>query len=330
MNVFEKAIIFAVNAHSGMTRKGGDTPYIVHPMEVATIAGCFTADEVEFNIDAKDHARITCGTAKFTVLGLPAPDFPEAATFDTIRKIEVKQSDFKRMISSIVYAVSADDSRKVLTGILASISTDTATDIRNLTLVATDGKRMAIQESNPQLIDGDDGDAIIPLKAMSELRRLLEGDETLTIEFGDKFCCFTAANFTLKTKLIDGNYPKYRQVVPKDFAQVVELPVQLLLSKIETVALMLSEANGFIILTFEDNTLHLKASSAEVGEGSDLLETTYNGEVFEVSFNPVFLADPLRNTDAEMVRFKLNDRLSPVTLEAGEGFVYVIMPLRTK
>jgi DNA polymerase-3 subunit beta len=93
---------------------------------------------------------------------------------------------------------------------------------------------------------------------------------------------------------------------------------------------MIAGANSSIILRFADNQLQLQASSAEVGEGSDLLETTFEGEPFEVSFNPVFLADPLRNTDADMVRFKLNDPLSPVAIEAGEGFIYIIMPIRKK
>ena len=130
---------------------------------------------------------------------------------------------------------------------------------------------------------------------------------------------------------MDGiGYPNYRQVVPSKFQREIELPVQTLLAKIETVALMLSEANSYIILHFGDNQLQLQASSAEVGEGSDLIETACEGEPFEVSFNPVYLADPLRNTDADMVRFKLNDPLSPVAIEAGEGFIYVIMPIRKK
>ena len=292
--------------------------------KLASLIGCFSAEKVDFEINEKDFARITCGTAKFTLHGLSAADFPEALSFDTVRTVKIKESVFKRMIGSISYAVSADDSRKVLTGILLNLR-ETA-----MTLVATDGKRMAMQENTPDAISGGDGDAIVPLKAMVEIRRLLDGDEVMTIELGEKLCRFTTANVTLTSKLIEGAYPNYRQVVPSKFQRIVELPVQALLSKIETVALMLSEANSFIILRFGDNQLQLQASSAEVGEGSDLIETTCEGEPFEVSFNPVFLADPLRNTDADMVSFRLNDPLSPVAIEAGEGFVYVIMPIRKK
>ena len=292
--------------------------------KLASLIGSFSAEKVDFEIDEKDFARIVCGTAKFTLLGLSAADFPEALAFDPVREIRLKESLFKRMIGSISYAVSVDDSRKVLTGVLLSIRENT------MTLVATDGKRMAMQESSPDSVNGGDGDAIIPLKAMSELRRLLDGDEQLVIEVGEKLCRFTCAGVTLTSKLIEGAYPNYRQVVPVKFASEVELPVQALLSKIETVALMIAGANSSIVLRFGDNQLQLQASSAEVGEGSDLLETAFEGEPFEVSFNPVFLADPLRNTDADMVRFKLNDPLSPVAIEAGEGFIYIIMPIRKK
>ena len=292
--------------------------------KLASLIGSFSADTVDFAVDEKDFARITCGTAKFTLHGLAANDFPEAPTFEPIREVKIKENVFKRMIGSIAYAVSADDSRKVLTGVLLNLR-ETA-----MTLVATDGKRMAMQENTPDSITGGDGDAIIPLKAMSEIRRLLDGDGVMTIALGDKLCSFTTAGVTLTSKLIEGAYPNYRQVVPSKFKQEIELPVQALLSKIETVALMLSEANSFIILRFGDNQLQLQASSAEVGEGSDIIETGFDGEPFEVSFNPVYLADPLRNTDADMVRFKLNDPLSPVAIEAGEGFIYVIMPIRKK
>jgi len=292
--------------------------------KLASLIGSFSAEKVDFEINDKDFARITCGTAKFTLLGLSAADFPEELAFEPVHTIKIKESLFKRMIGSISYAVSVDDSRKVLTGVLMSLRETV------MTLVATDGKRMAVQESSPETISGGDGDAIIPLKAMSEIRRQLEGDELLTIEVGEKLCRFTCAGVTLTSKLIEGAYPNYRQVVPSKFSCEVELPVQALLSKIETVALMIAGANSSIILRFADNQLQLQASSAEVGEGSDLLETSFEGEPFEVSFNPAFLSDPLRNTDADMVRFKLNDPLSPVAIEAGEGFIYIIMPIRKK
>ena len=93
---------------------------------------------------------------------------------------------------------------------------------------------------------------------------------------------------------------------------------------------MLSDSSSYIILRFENNQLNLQASSAEVGEGSDMVEIAFEGEPFEVSFNPAYLADPLRNADADKIRMKINDPLNPVAIEGSEGFLYVIMPIRKK
>ena len=288
--------------------------------KLASLVGCFVGTDVV----EKDHIKIRCGTSHFTLLGLPAMDFPVAAEFSAQREIKIREGEFKRMVSAISYAVSADDSRKVLTGVLLSARESM------ITLVATDGKRLAMQEKTPEAVEGGDGDSIIPLKAALEVRRLLEGDAQMSIRLGDKQCVFEAAGFELSTKLIEGNYPNYRQVVPASFARSIELPTSVFLTKIETVSQVLSDSSSFIILHFEDNQLQLQASSSEVGEGSDMVEVAYDGEPFEVSFNPAYLADPLRNCDADTVRMKINDPLNPVAIEGGEGFLYVIMPIRKK
>ena len=119
-------------------------------------------------------------------------------------------------------------------------------------------------------------------------------------------------------------------MVPPSFRRTIEIPTAVFLAKIETVSLVLSDSTSFIILKFEDNQLKLQGSSSEVGEGSDVVEIAYDGEPFEVSFNPVFLADPLRNCSADKIRMKLNDPLNPVAMEGDEGFLYVIMPIRKK
>ena len=290
--------------------------------KLASLVAYLAGEDVEFTVDELDHIRISCGTGKFKLLGLAAADFPEEEKFASVRKITMKESDLKRMIGSISYAVSADDARKVLIGVLMSLRESL------LTLVATDGKRMAMREKSPESVEGADGDVIIPHKAINEVRKQLDGDGVVTISAGDKECVFEGDSFRLRTKLIEGNYPNYRQVVPSSFKETVEIPVAAFLSKIETVALVVSDNNAFIVLDFSDNKLTLSASSSDVGEGSDVIDIAYSGEPIKVSFNPVFLADPLRNTDSESVTLKINDALNPVAIEGKEGFLYVIMPIR--
>ena len=228
------------------------------------------------------------------------------------------------MIQRIAYAVSADDSRKVLTGILASFHDDAV-----MTMVGTDGKRMAMCDTTPESITQNaNGDAIISLKSMQEAKKLLENGRTMTLKLGEKQCRFEIGDFVLTSRLIEGNYPNYRQVIPKSHKLEISLPVDAFLSKLETVSLVLSENNAFVVLSVENGKLRISGASSEVGEGSDELEIEYSGEPFEVSFNPAFLVDPLRIADGEMVKLKFNDPVNPVTMEPGEGFLYVIMPIR--
>ena len=292
--------------------------------KLMSLVNSFSGAEVEFEVNEQEHFKIVCGSGRFKLLGLPADDFPEMAEFTAVRELKIKECDLKRMIGSISYAVGADDSRKALTGVLFSVKEN------NLTLVATDSKRMAMQEYVPESISGEFGDAIIPLKAMTELRRLLEGDRSLTVSIGEKMCRMISGDFVLDTKLIEGSYPNFRLVIPASFKQEIKLPVSVFKSKIETVSLVLSENSSYVVLKFEENRLSVVASSAEVGEGCDTMDIEYAGEPFEVSFNPVFLADPLKNVDAEMISFKINDPLNPVSMESGDGFIYVIMPIRKK
>jgi DNA polymerase-3 subunit beta len=285
---------------------------------------CFVGDDVFFEIDEKDHIRIKCGTSSFTLLGLPAADFPAATEFEVKRTVKIKEKDFKRMVSAISYAVSADSSRIVLTGVLLSCRENMAT------LVATDGKRMAMQEKAPESIEGGDGDAIIPLKAANEVRRLLEGDAILSIKIGERLCMFEAGGFVVTSKLIEGNYPNYRQVVPTTFKREITVPTSVFLAKIETVSLVLSDSSSFIILDFGDNQLRLAASSSEVGEGSDMVDIEYAGDPIEVTFNPKFFDDPLKICSVDKVKISFNaaDPLNPVAMEGDPGFLYVIMPIR--
>ena len=292
--------------------------------KLVSLVGSMTGSSVTFNVNAQDQAQVSCGTGRFRLLGLAASDFPEAADFEVVREIKLKEGDFKRMIGHVSYAACGDDSRKVLTGVLMSLRES------NLTMVTTDGKRMAMQELVPDEVTGGNGDAIIAIKTMSEVRRLLEGDRVMTLKLGEKQCSFVIGNFVLTAKLIEGNYPNYRQVIPQSFNCTVEIPTDALLAKIEAVSLVLSENSSFIVMDFEDNKLKLAASSTEVGDANDEIDVQYTGEPFNVSFNPAFLADPLKATDAEMVKFKLNDSVNPVAIEAGEGFLYVIMPIRKK
>jgi len=284
----------------------------------------FIGDDILMDCNENHHTKIECGTAKFTLLGLASDDFPVSVDFVPVRKIKFKELELARILDQISYAVSLDDSRKVLHGILFSMKENT------LTAVATDGKRLALVEKILDGSSGNDGDSIIPLKSANEIKRLLEKDGEVSIELGEKQASFVTPSFKLTTKLIEGNYPNYRQVIPASFGKAIDIPRELFIAKLELVSIALADSSAFIKLSFENNNLSFKAASTDVGEGNDFIEIAYTENKIDISFNPDFLADPFRHSVADKVVLKMNDGFSPVAIEGGEGFRYVIMPMRNK
>ena len=282
----------------------------------------FTDSELSFSSNERHHAELVCGSSRFKLLGLSAEDFPGATDFTPVRRLTYKEGDLRRIFSQITYAVSVDDSRKVLHGILCSCKDNL------VAFVATDGKRLALVEKLPEEFKGSEGEVIIPLRAAQEIKRLVDGDEIVTLEIGDKQAAFITDSIVLTTKLIEGSYPNYRQVIPARFAHRVNVPTQVLLNKIELVSL--AGKNSFVVLSFADNQLQLQATSAEIGEGSAMMEIEYQNETIEVSFNPNFITEALRAVSAESIIVGLNDGFSPVALDGSDGFLYVIMPMRNR
>ena len=290
--------------------------------KLLALVGKFFDDEVSIESDDRHHAAIVCGTSKFKLLGIAPADFPEPPEFTPVREIKFKGADLKRMLSQIIYAASLDDSRMVLHGVLICLRD------HMVTMVATDGKRMALVERAPGEFTGTDGSAIIPLRAAGELRKLADADETVELAIGEKQAMFKTESTILVTKLIDGNYPNYRQVIPASFATTLEVPAIPFMQKVELVSQVLANSSSYITLTFEADQLKIQAESSEVGEGSAIQEINYSGERIDTSFNPAFLMDPLRCSEVEQVTIKINDGFSPVAIQGGEGFLYIIMPMR--
>ncbi len=283
----------------------------------------FKGDTVSFDTNENHHTKITCGTAEFMLLGLEPKDFPEPVDFTPQRQIKMKQTDFGRLIDRISYAVSLEDSRKVLHGIFLSIKDG------NLTAVATDGKRLALVE---KMLDeppaGSDGDIIITLKAAIEVKRILEKEGDILIEIGPNQIIFKIGDTTITSKLIEGTYPQYRAVIPTAFSKKVKIPCRSFVDALEIVSIPLFDSSAYVKMTFGGNQLKFEANSLEIGEGREVMPIEYEEEEISVSFNPQFLADPFKRLDVENVSLKMNDAFSPIALESGDGFLYVIMPMR--
>ena len=278
-------------------------------------------DELQFE-SADNSITIKYKNGKSKLFTLSPDDFPVTPEFSASNTFKIVQGDLLRMLRQIDYSVSKDDSRKVLNGIFFSLKQGM------FTTVATDGKRLALSEKHVEGGSGDDGDCIITLKTAAELQRLLSKDGDTQIEICGNMIRFVMGNTAMSAKLVEGTYPNYRQVIPTSFSRKFEINNADFLPALRLISLLASETSSYVKINVTENSLVISATSAEVGEGDAKLEISYSGPEMTVSFNPHFLMDPFKGMDADKATFQLNDGYSPVMISAGEGFLYVIMPIR--
>jgi DNA polymerase-3 subunit beta len=281
------------------------------------------AAELELEVDSKQVATIKSGSSFFRIMGLPEEDFPPFPKGDGAKTFKLSQGVFRDMLKRTAYAISTDESRYVLNGVLLSFKEN------KLSLVATDGRRLALVEQDIEFPKGSEVEAILPTKAVQELSRILRDEEPLTISFAENQVSFDLGNTFLYSKLIEGNYPNYKQVVPAEAKERIILERELFLNAVRRVALLSSEKSNSVKLIFTRNNLDITANTPEVGEAKESIAITYKGKEFNIAFNPEFLMDPLKNIDSDEIFFDFIDELSPGVIKYKRPFLYVIMPMRT-
>lgn len=280
--------------------------------------------EIEISKTEGNHVTLKYGSGSFKLYAMSPEDFPIAPEISSIRSLTFKQDEMERIISLIIYSASTDDSRKVLHGVLFSIKENI------FTAVATDGKRLALVEKNLENYSGDDGNSIIPQKSAMVLQRLLGKEGEIKLNLGENQASFIIGGTMMNTKLVEGNYPNYRQVIPTSFSRKIELPKESFISSLDRVSEAISETSSFVKLLFTKGKIVLSALSNENGEGNEEIVIDYSGPDIPVSFNPIFLMDPFKALTIDKVVLQMNDGYSPVAVSGGEGFLYVIMPIRSK
>jgi DNA polymerase-3 subunit beta len=289
---------------------------------LATIVRELPAEEIEFKVDEKNVASIRSGPSYFKVLGLTSEEFPALPRFDDAREFKMEQQMLRDCLRKTSYAISTDETRYVLNGILFSFK-DNA-----LTMVATDGRRLAMVEQELEFPQSQEIDIIVPTKAVNELSRLLEDMGEVSIRVTGSQVGFDLGNSLLVSKLIDGNYPNYRQVIPGDSKERIPLEREAFLRAISRVSLLTTDKSNSIKFIFTPGSCEIVASSPDIGEARETLAINYKGASITIAFNPEFSMAPLRNLSADEVHLHLIDEISPGVLRSGTNFLYVLMPMR--
>ncbi len=279
--------------------------------------------EVTIEVDAKQNATVRSGASFFRILGLPEEEYPAFPKTDGAKVFKLTQGAFKEMLKKTSYAMSQDESRYVLNGVLLSFKEN------KLTVVATDGRRLALVEQELEFPPSNESEVILPTKAVNELQRVLGGDEPLTVYLSENQIVFDLGHIVVLSKLIDGKYPNYRQVIPAEAKERVTVEREVLLSAVHRVSLLANDKSTSVKFAFSKNNLEISANTPDVGEAKEALSVNYKGKDFTIAFNPYFLMDPLKALDSDEVFFDFIDELSPGVIKYQKPFLYVIMPMRT-
>ena len=287
------------------------------------------ADQIVTLTANQSKLTLQGGKSRFTLQTLPSDDFPlvqEAADFGPM--FSVPQKALKTLIDQVHFAMAVHDIRYYLNGILF------VAEGKNLTLVATDGHRLALAQATLD-VEIPKQEVILPRKTVLELQRLLKDDKDadnapIEMRFAGNQAKFSFSGMEFVTKLVEGKFPDYNRVIPKNHKNIVTLGRAPLLASLQRAAILTSEKFKGVRVNIEPGTLRIASSNAEQEEAKEELEIDYGGDSIEIGFNVTYLMDALANMSVEMVKLELQDNNSSVLITVPEqaGFKYVVMPMR--
>jgi DNA polymerase-3 subunit beta len=283
------------------------------------------ADQVVTLSAAQNKLTLQAGKSRFTLQTLPPDDFPLVnETVDFGPAFSVPQKTLRELLNQVHFAMAVHDIRYYLNGILF------IAEGQQLTLVATDGHRLALAQAT---LDNavPKQEVILPRKTVLELQRLLRDEDTpIEMQFAGNQAKFSFSGMEFVTKLVEGKFPDYNRVIPKNHKNSVVMGRMPLLSSLQRAAILTSEKFKGVRINIEPGTLRIASSNAEQEEAKEELEIDYNGDAIEIGFNVTYLIDALANMNSEMIKLELQDTAASAlfTVPDQPGFKYVVMPMR--
>lgn len=311
-----------------------DTGSITLPVrKLATIVKELPVNEVFLETSKKNQVKITSGGSLFKIMGISSEEFPPLPTFENRKVFDLSQEEIVNMLKSVSYAQSTDENRYILNGVYFKFADE------KLTLVATDGRRLGLTGLDLEVSEENTGSLILPAKTVAELERLMGKGEKVSIAFNDRQAAFEIGldeagdsglvdHLYLVSKTVEGNYPNYRQVIPKETEHRVKIERELMLECVHRAALVTSDKSNSVKIKISKNLLEISGQSSEYGESHESMAIAYDGPEVQVAFNPQFLMEPLKALNKDEVFFEFKDELSPGLFKTLDNFICVIMPLR--
>src|SRR3954469_6753575 len=279
---------------------------------------------LEYRSQTQD-VEIVSGTAKFHLRTLPTEDFPKLPEPEDAASVSVPAPAFIETVNRVGRAASRDEARPHLTGVLVSASGN------ELRMVATDSYRLAVKETKLESALAGELEVNVPVRALQELTRVAAADavESIEVTAKENQVIFRAGDVVLSSRLIEGGFPNYKQLLPETYEHELRLSRSELLDVVKRISLM-AQKNAPLRMKFDDGALEVSAETPDIGEASESLPAPFKGEALEIGFNPEFLQDGLDSAESDELIFKLISPHRPGLIQSGDdgGFIYLVMPVR--
>ena len=299
---------------------------------LATIVRELPNIDVAFDASPNHQVKLTSGGSNFRIMGIGKDEFPPLPEFSNEKAFVLEQEELIAMLKNVAYAQSSDETRYILNGVYFSFKDG------KFSVVATDGRRLALMSKEMEIPEGSEGNITVPAKTVSELLRMLDKGAKVKVAFNERRASFQINvekdssglldNIYLYSKVVEGNYPNYNQVIPKETHQRIKLERELFHQCVHRAALVCSDKSNSVKIKLGTNQLEVMAQSPDFGEAHEVMAIDYSGPELQVAFNPNFILDPLKALTKDEVFFEVKDEVSPGVFKTLDSFICVIMPVR--
>lgn len=282
-------------------------------------------DEITIKTDEKNITNITSGQSEFSIVGIPAEEFPEMPTVSETSDLNLSGQLLKGMVRQTLFAISDNDSKPIHTGTLFDISKD------KIKLISVDGYRLAMRTENIKTTE--ELNFVVPGKTLNELLKLIpDSDEDITISVGKRHIIFTFDTYRVISRLLEGEFLDYNSAIPSNSDTKLIVKTRNLIDSIDRLSLLITDRiKSPIRCILSDNQIKLSCSTV-MGKASDEIDAPIEGPDLEIGFNNRYMLDALKNTESDEVSVELSGSLSPIKIlpKDGESFLFLVLPVRLK
>jgi DNA polymerase III subunit beta len=282
-------------------------------------------ENIHITLKKNNSINVESGKSYFKLVGLSREDFPQLPEVPSGKagdSIKLSQKKLKHMIQLTSFAMSHDETRYVLNGILFSFKD------KILKMVATDGRRLAIIQKDMPEMGNIKKDVILPMKTIQELSRNLTEEGDVVFYFKENQLLINLGEIHITSRLIEGEYPNYDQVIPKKIKEELELNTQDFLQATRRASIMTNQESQSVKINIIKDRMIITKSAPELGEAREEIEVDYKGGEFVIGFNPTFIIDVLKNISEESVKFGVVDPEKPAVIRSGDDYTYIVLPMQ--